>query len=134
MDTRKKIFTADKIANYFGRAGSVDTQPIIARGFFDILTPDHCDRLLEAKQPEKTLVVVVYSDENSKKTILDERTRAELAASMAIVDIVVILPESKVSKIVKAWNASKNIDMDTPPVHDLVADVLKRYGSDHTRS
>lgn len=134
MDTRKKIFTADKIANYFRRAESVDIPPIVARGFFDILTQDHCYRLSEAKQAGETLVVVVYSDEDSKQTILNERTRAELAASMAVVDIVVILPESETSKIVKSWNALKIIDMNTPPVHDLVADVLKRYGSDHTRS
>ena len=134
MDTRKKIFTADNVENYFRQVKSVDIQPIVVRGFFDILTQDHCCRLSEAKQPGETLVVVVYADEDSKRTVLNEQTRAELAASMAIVDVVVILPESKLSKIVKSWNSLRIIDIDTPPIHDLVADVVKRYGSDHTRS
>jgi len=134
MDTREKIFTADKIENYFERVGSGDTRPIVVKGFFDILTQDHCYRLSEAKQPGETLVVVVYADEDSKRTVLNEQARAELAASMAIVDAVVILSEPEVSTMEKSWNPLRIIDVDKPPAHDLVADVLKRHGSDRTHS
>lgn len=134
MDTRQKIVTADKMKHRFGHMLSGESSLIVARGIFDILVLEHCTRLSEAKQSGETLAVVVYADEGPRRPVLDQQTRAELTASLEVVDAVVILREAETEQVVKMWSPLKIIDIDNPPLSDLVADVLQRYRSDGASS
>lgn len=132
MDTRQKIVTADEMKHRFGHVLSVKSSLVVARGVFDILVLEHCTRLSEARQSGETLAVVVYADEGPRRPVLDQQARAELTASLEVVDAVVILRETETEQVVKMWNPLKVIDIDNPPLGDLIADVLQLHRFDDT--
>ncbi len=84
--------TCDKIK---GSGGSV----VFTNGCFDILHPGHTRYLNEARKLGAHLVVAVNSDRSVKsikdpgRPILDEKVRAELIASLACVDTVIVFDE-----------------------------------------
>lgn len=84
--------TCDKIK---ASGGSV----VFTNGCFDILHPGHTRYLNEARNLGDHLVVAVNSDRSVKsikdpgRPILDEKVRAELIASLACVDTIIIFDE-----------------------------------------
>ena len=128
MDTREKIVNEDEMARRYGQAGSA-LSLVVAKGLFDILRPEHCRRLADARQPGADLVVIVYADDNSRRAVLDQRTRAELVAALREVEAVVVRGETGADASAQSWNPEKVVDIDQPPLPDLVADVLERHGS-----
>ena len=116
------------MARRFGHAGSAPSL-VVAKGLFDILRPEHCRRLADAGQPGVELAVIVYTDDNSRRAVLDQRTRAELVAALEGVDAVVVCSETGADATAQSWNPERVVDIDQPPLPDLVADVLERYGS-----
>ena len=109
------------------RAGS---SLVVAKGLFDILLLEHCVRLSRVAKLGDALIVVVYSDEDLMSTILDQKTRAELIASLSAVNAVTILRKSEAETVANTWHPLKIVDIDIPPLSDLVQDVLRRHISD----
>ncbi len=131
MDTREKIVSAAAIERRFSSTDpSAAPAPVVAKGWFDILRPEHGHRLAEAREAGAALVVIVYADENPQGTVLDQRTRAELAAGLEAADAAVICDQTEADPLARSWGARKVVDIDQPPLPDLAAEVLRRQGSD----
>ena len=79
MDTRSKILTAEEAA-----ARYTDTPVVLAT--FDVLTAPRIRRLREIAAQARTLIAIVQEVPGS---LLPLRARAELAASLAIIDCVI---------------------------------------------
>ncbi len=129
MDTREKIVSAADIERRFSSSDS-SAAPVIAKGWFDILRPEHGHRLGEAREAGAALVVIVYADEDPHGAVLDQRTRAELTAGLEAADAVVICDQTEADPLARLWGARKVVDIDQPPLPDLTAEVLRRQGSD----
>ena len=78
MDTRKKIITGVDAARLAAQGAT------LVSGYFDPLLASHAARLSELKRG--TLIVAI---ENPARPILDARARAEMVASLKMVDYVV---------------------------------------------
>lgn len=81
MDTRLKIIDAAE-AWHFAESGTT-----VVRGYFDPLIAEHAQRLAELKRLGQPLLVLVATPPDP---ILPDRARAELVASLAVVDRVAL--------------------------------------------
>lgn len=114
--------TCDKIK---ASGGSV----VFTNGCFDILHPGHTRYLNEARNLGDHLVVAVNSDRSVKsikdpgRPILDEKVRAELIASLACVDTIIIFDEDNPLDVIESllpgilvkggdWSADEIIGAD----------------------
>ncbi len=79
MDTRIKIVNAEE-ARAIAAQGAV-----VVSGYFDPLIASHAERLAGLKRPGAPVLVLIATGENE---ILPARARAELVASLAVVDYV----------------------------------------------
>lgn len=84
MDTRTKITTPHQ-----ARARLANSPHIAYRAGFDVLTAARIQSLRQVAQPGTLLIAVIEDQPNS---LLATQARAELAASLAIIDLVVIGP------------------------------------------
>lgn len=128
MDTRSKILDSSEAIERL--SGHDHASLLIARGSFDILRAEHCRRLAQEKGESQKLLVLVAADENPPRTVLDARTRAELAAALKVVDYVVILGEAGANKFISSLSPARVVEPEIPPLHDIVADVLRKRRSD----
>ena len=123
LDTRTKIRpSSDSVGP---RAGSV-----IAKGWFDVLTADHCRALADAKQPDGSLLVLVFKETAAHPTPLDANDRAQLVAGLACVDEVVICDESEADALISKWQAGAAIDIEALVKRDVVKDVIASQRSE----
>jgi hypothetical protein len=91
VDTRTKIVTAEDAAA-IAAAGA-----IAVSGYFDPLTASHAERLAGVKRDGKhALLVLIATPENP---ILPAQARAELVASLGVVDYVTELDASLKAQI-----------------------------------
>ena len=81
MDTRTKIVPLAEAARLAADGATVIT------GYFDPLLAWHAERLLQAKQGTRPLLVAIVDPPETP--ILPSRARAELVAGLAVVDYVV---------------------------------------------
>jgi glycerol-3-phosphate cytidylyltransferase-like family protein len=79
VDTRIKIVGAEE-ARVIASQGAT-----IVSGYFDPLIASHAERLAGLKRPGASLLILIATAENE---ILPARARAELVASLAVVDYV----------------------------------------------
>ena len=128
MDTRSKILDPSEAIERL--SGPNHASFLIARGSFDILRGEHCRRLAQEKKEPGELLVLVAADENPPRTVLDARTRAELAAALEVVDYVVILGEAEANGFISSLSPTRVIEPEIPPLHDIIADVLRKRRSD----
>ncbi len=77
MDTREKIVDAAAAARIKASGA------IVVAGYFDPMIAWHARWLANFKKPGKALLILIASPEN---TILPDRAREELIASLAVVD------------------------------------------------
>ena len=130
MDTRHKIMAVEEVEDRFQDMIRAGSSLVVAKGLFDILLLEHCVRLSRVAQLGDTLIVVVYADEDSMSTVLDQKTRSELVASLTVVNAVTILRRSEAEAVANTWYPLKIVDIDVPPLPDLAQDVLRRHRSD----
>ena len=128
MDTRSKIL--DPSVAIERLSGPHHASLLIARGSFDILRGEHCRRLAQEKGESQKLLVLVADDESPPRTVLDARTRAELVAALEVVDYVVILGEAEANGFISSLPPARVIEPEMPPLHDIIADVLRKRRSD----
>jgi hypothetical protein len=87
MDTRAKIID---LASATAIATSLQGQGArlkLVAGYFDVLTPDHVRRLRALSNGERIIAVVL----DPPDPLLPPRARAELAASLSMIDYVLLL-------------------------------------------
>ena len=124
-----KIKSLDELKDLSAEAREKGKTIVLTNGCFDLLHRGHLHVLRQAKACGDILVVAVNSDRSIKKIkgpgrpVLPEADRAELLATMEMVDYVVLFDESDPHKVVEAlrphvlakggdWNKEKIIGAD----------------------
>ena len=85
MDTRAKIIDLASAA----RLRRPGVRLKLVTGYFDVLTPDLVRRLRSLSDGGRLIAVVL----DPPNPLLPSRARAELAASLSMIDYVLLLPE-----------------------------------------
>lgn len=88
MDTRSKIVDLPTAAAIAARLRSEGARLKLVAGYFDVLTPDEVRRLRSLSDGQRLMAVVL----DPPNPLLPPRARAELAASLSMVDYVLALP------------------------------------------
>ena len=122
LDTRTKIRSPEAVVARPGMAA--------AKGWFDVLTADHCRALAAAAEKASKLLVLVVRESAERAAALPAADRAQLAAGLACVDEVVICDESEADDWIAEWRPSAVVDVEALVKRDVAADVLagKRSG------
>jgi len=123
---------------------------ILANGNFDLLHVGHVRYLEAAKALDGKLVVAINSDTSVRvlkgegRPVMSENERAEIVAALAVVDAVVIFPETDVRAIIREIRPdvhAKGTDYtaDSVPERDTVAECGGRVAivgdpKDHSTS
>lgn len=126
MDTRVKIVDAGRVSDLLLR-NSNGTRWVVARGWFDILRFAHCRHLAEAKTQGGKLAVFVRADSDTHPAMLDQSSRAQLVAALAVVDYVVICDGTQADLLAEAWKPDAILDIDESFRNDLVREVVRRH-------
>lgn len=120
MDTRKKIV---KPADLPGLPGTAH----VARGWFDVLTAEHCAILASAKPADGPLVVIVYRESAERPTPLNAYDRAQMIAALACVDLVCVCDPSRARTVTDSLAPASETDVDALQTRDVVSDVLAAH-------
>jgi len=95
VDTRNKILTPEEAAAHIQDLCAQGRSLRLITGFFDPLTPAHARRLGRLASEDSVLTVIVTDPPDP---ILPLRARAELAAALAAVDLVVPVPAEQLDE------------------------------------
>ncbi len=135
MSTQAKILTLDNLRARLQGERRRGRKIALANGCFDILHVGHVRYLAAARAEGDLLIVGVNSDasvlrlKGSGRPILDEHSRAELVASLAVVDYVVVFEEDTVENLLLALRPdvhAKGTDYTAETVPER--DVVQSYG------
>lgn len=122
MDTRRKIVDRPN-----GR--SQGKRLHVVRGWFDVLTADHCRMLQDAKPADGSLLVLVYRDLSSHPAPLTAPDRAQMVAALGCVDEVLVCDESEAPSLSSSLDPDTEVDAGECMGRDVVRDVLERQGA-----
>ncbi len=127
MDTRNKIISVDQALALTGRLGESRAHFSIVLGYFDVLQPGMLVALDNFAACGTTLFGIVLSD---RKCLLSNRTRAELAAALRVIDYVIPFEEDP-SDLVRSLAPA--VCLDQRDAHglstgNLIAHVFQRHG------
>lgn len=123
MDTREKIVSQPALLRMSG-------QVRVAKGWFDILTAEHCRLLAAAKPDAGTLVVLVYRETADRPAPLNSYGRAQMVAALACVDTVCVCDVSDSEAIVGRIKPESVLNIDALLTRDIVRYVAERHASD----
>jgi D-glycero-beta-D-manno-heptose 1-phosphate adenylyltransferase len=104
---REKIFSREQLKLQVEKWRSRGEKVILANGCFDLLHVGHVRYLRAAKQLGGRLVVAVNSDASVRRLkgegrpLMPAQERAEILASIADVDAIVVFPETDVRALVR---------------------------------
>ena len=122
MDTREKIIDSEKAAARATDLRRQGTSLRVVTGHFDVLVTEHIRRLSEIARGADKLFVVVL---DPPVALLSARARAELVASLAMVDYVVPIGEQASEQWLSSFTAKEIVREESA---DLVrADRLKQH-------
>jgi len=99
METAKKIVTLEGLVNRLGKVRKSGRKIVFTNGCFDIMHVGHVRYLAEARSQGDMLIVGLNSDgsmraiKGEKRPIVRQDHRAEVLASLACVDYVVLFEE-----------------------------------------
>ncbi len=124
LDTREKIVSVEDLR-------SDGSATAVAQGRFDVLTADHCSVLAALREAGvERLIAIVEPDSENAPTLLDESSRAQLAAALAAVDRVVICDRPAADALIAALGPVRVVDVESQVRRDIAADVLRRHPSE----
>lgn len=107
MNTSEKIVTLEDLVARLGKARKSSQKIVFTNGCFDILHVGHVRYLAEARSQGDLLVVGLNSDasvhliKGDKRPIVNQGNRAEVLASLACVDYVVLFEEPDPLKLIQ---------------------------------
>ena len=140
MDTREKILRLDQALELLAELAADGKRIAVAMGWFDVLRSSHTEALAGAlggtlsgaRPAADVLAVAVFADGGDDggdgRTLLDESSRAQLAAALAVVDYVVICDRSEVEGLRSAAGSRVVVDAEALATGNVVDDVLRRHG------
>lgn len=117
VDTRKKIVAPDTLA-------SSGAQVHAAKGWFDVLTSEHCELLEQARPANRKLLVLVYRETEDRPAPLPAYDRAQMVAALTCVDLVCITDASEADAIVASVGTEAALDVDASQSRDVVRHVI----------
>jgi len=117
VDTRTKIVEPEMLA-------SCGRQAHAAKGWFDVLTSEHCELLEQARPADHKLLVLVYRETEDRPAPLPAYDRAQMVAALACVDFVCIADASEADAIVASVSAEPALDVDVRQSRDVVRHVF----------
>lgn len=117
VDTRTKIVAFDTLA-------SGEAQVHAAKGWFDVLTSEHCELLEQARPANRKLLVLVYRETEDRPAPLPAYDRAQMVAALACVDLVCITDAFEADAIIASVGAEPALDMDASQSRDVVRHVI----------
>ena len=117
VDTRAKIVEPKTLASCGRRTHA-------AKGWFDVLTSEHCDLLEQARPADHKLLVLVYRETEDRPAPLPAYDRAQMVAALACVDFVCIADASDADAFVASAGAEPALDVDVRQSRDVVRHVV----------
>lgn len=131
LNTAARILSRDSVISETRSARQAGKTIVLANGCFDVLHAGHIRYLQGARELGDVLVVAINADDQVKllkgngRPILAERERAELVASLEVVDFVTIFDEPTVEQLLLAIKPdvhAKGTDYteETVPERDVV--------------
>jgi rfaE bifunctional protein nucleotidyltransferase chain/domain len=132
MNTREKILSHEELLRRREALRRQGRRIVLANGCFDLLHVGHIRYLEGARGEGDFLVVAVNSDASERRLkgagrpLLPDRARAELVATLAAVDAVIIFDEPNVEALLEALRPdvhAKGTDYtaETVPERELAA-------------
>ncbi len=115
LDTRTKIIPLHEIQERLHKHAARWVS-----GYFDPLTAEHVQRLAQAREPGRLLVVEVT---NPPEPLLAQRARAELVAALSMVDYVVM----------SSRQAAAGTPLDAGLSEIFIEHVLRRHTQETSR-
>jgi hypothetical protein len=109
MDTRAKIIDVSAAA---GIAGTLRTQGArlkLVAGYFDVLTPDEVRRIRSLSGEHRLMAAIL----DPPDPLLPPRARAELAASLSMIDYVLLLQGVSLAQAVEQIGPDEVIREET---------------------
>ena len=122
VDTRTKIVKPSELALSGGQVRA-------AKGWFDVLTAEHCRLLQRAGRADRKLLVLVYRETAGRSAPLPAYDRAQMVAALACVDLVCITDTSEADAMVSRIGAEPAFDVDAEQSCDVVRHVVATQGS-----
>ena len=131
LNAAARILSRDAVISETSSARQAGKTIVLANGCFDVLHAGHIRYLQGARELGDVLVVAINADDQVKllkgsgRPILAERERAELVASLEVVDFVTIFDEPTVEQLLLAIKPdvhAKGTDYteETVPERDVV--------------
>jgi rfaE bifunctional protein nucleotidyltransferase chain/domain len=131
LNAAARILSRDAVINETQSARQAGKTIVLANGCFDVLHAGHIRYLQGARELGDVLVLAINADDQVKllkgngRPILAERERAELVASLEVVDFVTIFDEPTVEQLLLAIKPdvhAKGTDYteETVPERDVV--------------
>lgn len=117
VDTRTKIIEPETLATCGGQVRA-------AKGWFDVLTSEHCELLEKARPADRKLLVLVYRETEDRPAPLPAYDRAQMVAALGCVDFVCMTDASEADAIVTSVGAEPALDVDARQCHDVVRHVV----------
>lgn len=125
MDTRAKILTSSQADERVRELLQSGGKLAAAWARFDPLTADHA-RAAGKLCAEADLLIILLASDQAAACVCDEATRAQLAAALEAVDLVLICDEAEAAEASERWALSL-IDLEASVARDVAADVLRRH-------
>ena len=117
MDTRAKIVDLPTAAAIAARLRSEGTRLKLVAGYFDVLTPDEVRRLRVLSDGQRLMAVVL----DPPNPVLPPRARAELAASLSMVDYVLAFPGASLEQALEQIRPDEVVREETAEAQRLQA-------------
>ena len=132
---QQKLISRDEIPTVFTNSFRENHELVFTNGCFDILHRGHIHLLTSAKELGDKLVIGLNTDESVKilkgenRPVKDEITRAEILASLAVVDFVILFNEETPSELIQQVKPDVLVKGGDYKVEEIVGyDVVSSYG------
>ena len=129
MDTRVKIISLERARALVSSRIAAGEQIAVVKGWFDILRSTHLEVLDHASIESSYVVALVHANSDTRPTVLDEQSRAQLVAALGASDSVVICDQAAAEELTAGWKPVVIVDAEESVSGNVVEDVLQRYRS-----
>ncbi len=134
---KEKVLPREKLAQVLKKLREEGKRIVFTNGCFDILHPGHLKTLREAKKRGDVLVVAINSDDSVRRIKGEERPftpeeeRAEILASLEMVDFVTIFEEDTPYQIIKELRPDILVKgADWAPDKIIGRDLVESWGGE----
>ena len=132
---QQKIISRNEIATAFTVSSRDSNQVVFTNGCFDILHRGHIHLLNSAKEFGDILVIGLNTDDSVRllkgknRPVKDELTRAEILASLSVVDYVILFKEETPIELIEQLRPDVLVKGGDYKTEEIVGyDIISSYG------